>query len=257
MTESDDIGLKAVSDQEGNPKGLNRESFGLYKQIADIWRQKIISGEYKAGDILPSEREIAAELNVSRIPVREAMKSLEYIGVVRQVRGQGVYVKKADLGELLRIVGPMGTKPDPVVFNHLFDFRLLIEPYAVEQAARLATPEEVARMKATIDEAKAFMAAGKDVEIVSFDFHLAVMQASHNEIIVLVSQFLAELLKLSRHYTQWNRVRRKEACAYHERIYKLIRDHKAEEAAAMLRQHLEDARVALTCKEGVMPRGCS
>ena len=36
MTESDNIGLKAVSDQEGNPKGLNRESFGLYKQIAGM-----------------------------------------------------------------------------------------------------------------------------------------------------------------------------------------------------------------------------
>lgn len=58
---------------------LDRSNQTLYGQIANIWRDRILSGEFKPGDVLPSEREIAAELDVSRIPVREAMKSLESI----------------------------------------------------------------------------------------------------------------------------------------------------------------------------------
>lgn len=61
---------------------LDRNNKTLYGQIADILRERIMSGEFKPGDILPSERELAEEMQVSRIPVREAMKSLEYLGVV-------------------------------------------------------------------------------------------------------------------------------------------------------------------------------
>lgn len=58
---------------------LDRNNKTLYGQIADILRERIMSGEFKPGDILPSERELAEEMQVSRIPVREAMKSLEYL----------------------------------------------------------------------------------------------------------------------------------------------------------------------------------
>ena len=76
---------------------LHRESDTLYRQIAEIWREKIVTGEYKPGDALPSERDISESLGVSRIPVREAMKSLEYLGIVKQVRGKGVFVQKTAL----------------------------------------------------------------------------------------------------------------------------------------------------------------
>lgn len=72
---------------------LDRNNKTLYGQIADILRERIMSGEFKPGDILPSERELAEEMQVSRIPVREAMKSLEYLGVVKQIRGKGVLVQ--------------------------------------------------------------------------------------------------------------------------------------------------------------------
>ena len=91
---------------ETTTPALHRESDTLYRQIAEIWREKIVSGEYKPGDALPSERDISESLGVSRIPVREAMKSLEYLGIVKQVRGKGVFVQKTDPGEVLAKIGP-------------------------------------------------------------------------------------------------------------------------------------------------------
>ena len=102
----------------------------LYGQITDILRERIMSGEFKPGDILPSERELAEEMQVSRIPVREAMKSLEYLGVVKQIRGKGVLVQTADLSNILKVVGPLVTTITPQILLNLFDFRLAIEPYA-------------------------------------------------------------------------------------------------------------------------------
>lgn len=95
---------------------LDRNNKTLYGQIADILRERIMSGEFKPGDILPSERELAEEMQVSRIPVREAMKSLEYLGVVgedmsietaqqaAQLAALNILaVLKLDLGDLDRI----------------------------------------------------------------------------------------------------------------------------------------------------------
>lgn len=114
---------------------LDRNNKTLYGQIADILRERIMSGEFKPGDILPSERELAEEMQVSRIPVREAMKSLEYLGVVKQIRGKGVLVQTADLSNILKVVGPLVTTITPQILLNLFDFRLAIEPYGAAQAA--------------------------------------------------------------------------------------------------------------------------
>ena len=174
------------------PHTLDRSTTTLYKQIADIWRGRIIAGDFKPGDVLPSEREIASELQVSRIPVREAMKSLECLGVVNQVRGKGVIVQTADLANILRVVGPLVTNITPKFLDNLFEFRLLIEPYAAEQAAKFATDEELKELKETLDRNRKAVEAGERSEEESFAFHVQIMKASHNDVISVVSIFLGE-----------------------------------------------------------------
>ncbi len=126
---------------------LDRNNKTLYGQIADILRERIMSGEFKPGDILPSERELAEEMQVSRIPVREAMKSLEYLGVVKQIRGKGVLVQTADLSNILKVVGPLVTTITPQILLNLFDFRLAIEPYGAAQAPSWQPKQKLRRFK--------------------------------------------------------------------------------------------------------------
>lgn len=112
---------------------LDRNNKTLYGQIADILRERIMSGEFKPGDILPSERELAEEMQVSRIPVREAMKSLEYLGVVKQIRGKGVLVQTADLSNILKVVGlssPLSLRKSCSIFL-IFDW--LLSPMALHR----------------------------------------------------------------------------------------------------------------------------
>ncbi|HWR31396.1 MAG TPA: winged helix-turn-helix domain-containing protein, partial [Negativicutes bacterium] len=70
----------------------NNETDALYMQIVERIRQWILKGQLKDGDLLPSERDLAQMFDVSRVPVREALKVLEFLGAVKHVRGKGVYV---------------------------------------------------------------------------------------------------------------------------------------------------------------------
>ena len=226
-------------------KLLDRSNQTLYGQIANIWRDRILSGEFKPGDVLPSEREIAAELEVSRIPVREAMKSLEYLGVVRQQRGKGVVVQEADLGNALKVIGPLVTTITPEILENLFDFRLLIEPYAAEQAALHATKQELQSIFEAIETHRKAYLNKQKAENFSFDFHYRVLMASHNEIIAIVSRFLSEVQHYSRHLTLWNEERRKSAFADHCAIYEAIAARNPNLARETMRRHLLEAKEKL------------
>ena len=227
---------------------LDRSTTTLYKQIADIWRERIVSGEFKPGDALPSEREIASELQVSRIPVREAMKSLEYLGVVNQVRGKGVIVQAADLANILRVVGPLVTNITPKLLDNLFEFRLLIEPYAAEQAAKFATDEELQELKAILERNRKAVEAGERAEEESFAFHVQVMKASHNDVISVVSIFLGELQRYSRHLSLWNAERRAQSYDYHRRIYEVIASRDAGGARQVMCEHLMQTKLVLSSR---------
>lgn len=231
---------------------LDRSNQTLYVQIANIWRDRILSGEFKPGDVLPSEREIAAELDVSRIPVREAMKSLEYLGVVRQERGKGLVVQEADLGNALKVVGPLVTTITPKILDDLFQFRLLIEPYAAEQAAKYATSEELDRMAEAIDRQRRAILNNEQAEYVSFQFHYSVMFASHNEIVAIVSRFLTEVQHYSRHMTLWNEERRRNAYVEHNKVYQAICSRSPEAARKAMYEHLAKAQKVLPTTPGVV-----
>lgn len=195
-----------------------------------------MSGEFKPGDILPSERELAEEMQVSRIPVREAMKSLEYLGVVKQIRGKGVLVQTADLSNILKVVGPLVTTITPQILLNLFDFRLAIEPYGAAQAAKLATEEEIKTLQEILEA---------NVRGNSFEFHLRLMQASHNEVIATVSLFLSELQRQSRHLTLWNKERREDAYCEHKKVFEAIKNHDSELAFQIMKNHLLEAKEQL------------
>lgn len=123
----------------------------LYRMIANQIKEKIALGGFKAGERLPSERELAEMLEVSRPSVREALIALEIEGWVDVRVGSGVYVtgpeKRHGAGEA---VGA-GSTPAAALLDvgaaDLLQARLLIEPLCAELAARNATTEQLKLME--------------------------------------------------------------------------------------------------------------
>ena len=109
----------------------------LSENIADKIKRRIVTGEYKVNEQLPSEQELADSLNVSRTTVREAVKRLVSLHVLEIKRGKGTFVTTLPgLSD-----DPLGLDfvPEDRLFHDLYEFRLSIEP----ALWRLKTPPAV------------------------------------------------------------------------------------------------------------------
>lgn len=118
--------------------------------IANQIKDKISNGSYKAGERLPSERELAEMLEVSRPSVREALIALEIEGWVDVRVGSGVYVN--GLESHIFMGDAPAAEPTPAALldigaADLLQARLLVEPYCAELAARNATPAQLKLME--------------------------------------------------------------------------------------------------------------
>jgi DNA-binding FadR family transcriptional regulator len=155
------------------------EARRLYRQIADQLRSLIDSGEYAVGSRLPTERELADQLEVSRPTVREALIALEVEGRVRIRVGSGIYVTEpADATPVLSAVieGPF----------ELLRAREFLEGAIAEQAARVATKEDIARIDAALVAMENVDHPGEASMVHDRAFHIAIAGCLGNAVLVRV-----------------------------------------------------------------------
>ncbi len=124
--------------------------------------EMILSGELKPGDRLPSERELADKMNISKTIVHDGIRELSRIGFLDVVSRKGVYVadytSTGNLDTLFAIIGYRGGMPDKKMINSLLDCRLYLECPALEILAENHTPEDIAQLKKLQDDVEAALA---------------------------------------------------------------------------------------------------
>ena len=128
-------------------------------QIADLLARRILDGGYQVGDRLPTERELAAEFNTNRNAIREAIKRLEGLGMVRARQGSGIYVEEMELGGSVQMLDLLVTHGDGSVnipfLRDALEFRGSIMRMVVRAAA-------VRRTDAELDELRRLTAERRD-----------------------------------------------------------------------------------------------
>lgn len=135
---------------------------------------------FQAGDKMPNELQLAQELGISRVTLREAMRMLCARSVVEIRRGRGTYVTAAS-GEFISSKADFSMVVNVNASNQdMLDMRMMIEPTAAYYAAKRATEEEIQRIKELSLEIEKTIAEGKNRIKVEQDFHNAIAQASHN-----------------------------------------------------------------------------
>ena len=97
-----------------------------YEKILDWFKSQILSGDLKQGDVIPSERELAARFGVSRVPVREALRILEYIGIIRNTP-EGMVVQQVDI-QLLSPKADFAAQITRDTIEDLFEVRIFWNP---------------------------------------------------------------------------------------------------------------------------------
>jgi GntR family transcriptional repressor for pyruvate dehydrogenase complex len=160
------------------------------EEIAEQLRSLILGGQYPPGSKLPPERELSKPLRVNRASLREALKKLEHLGLVRIRQGDGTRVQNfMETGgiELVQHLLPLaGGKPE--LIRDLLEFRRIFG----REIARLAaarTPKSTAdglvKLRELADRADKSAGALELFEI-DFDFYVAVAQLSGNQVMLLL-----------------------------------------------------------------------
>lgn len=210
-----------------------------YEQIIASINTAVLRGDLKEGDKLPSERELADLFETSRVPVREAIKVLEFCGIVEQVAGGGMIVKNIELSSLLqKLYFAIATTDDTL--RELFEIRLRLESYAAERAAEARTEADLQEMKAAIESMEQDLQFRRSPFANSLRFHNAVVNASGNNVLADVYKYLYSLLNLSRTRTLSDLQHQPAALAFHKRIYGRILIRDSAGAGADMLEHMQN-----------------
>jgi len=154
----------------------------LSEEIAEQIKGLIASGDLKPGDRIPSERELATMLGVSRPSVREAIMVLDAMGFLEARQGGGTYVRSLTDNGIADPLTRLVEKKDPVMLRSLVEVRMGLESWSAYMAAQRANPEEIDEMRRlyTIMEKQASRGAW-DSEV-DAQFHYVITAASHNSL---------------------------------------------------------------------------
>jgi GntR family transcriptional regulator, transcriptional repressor for pyruvate dehydrogenase complex len=220
-----------------------RKSTGLPDKIYGDILHRILDGEYKEGERLPTEHALAERFETSRPTVREALARLRADGIIVTRHGSGTTVARRPDPEVRRFA-PLESLSD---IRRCYDFRIVTEAGAAALAAQMADAGDIAAIEAAWLELERVVetqgiGAGDD-----FTFHFAVARASRNQFFITMMSFIEEQIvfsmNLSRNLSLVKTVeRRRLVQAEHRAVLEAIRRGDAAAAEQSMRRHLQNAR---------------
>lgn len=219
------------------PLGKPIESRYVADDVVDRLVTAVGLGVYVGGQQLPTERELAAMLGVSRTSVRDALKQLTASGYLEVRRGRkGGYFVLSDWGpdsaqHVRRQLVARWSE-----FEHIFDARTLVEPMIARTAAARRSSDDIVAMQAAV---RAYVdAATRDASrVADTALHLAVAEATHNPILIGMSVDLRAKITLNLGAEPFSAEARRTAIVQHEQLVTAIVEARGDDAAAIAARH--------------------
>ena len=220
----------------------------LYENAADQIQTLILRKKYAPGDRLPSERSLAQQFHISRHSLREALRILDVMGLIEIKVGDGIYVKEVNFLPYIESLNfsirtRLQVERDTLV--KLWETRRMLEVGMVDIAARKINDSFlkslwwcIEEMKKNIDHQDAFISSG-------IRFHRLIAEIGQNEVLILVWDMLANLIRTSQ-----NKIYRipwspKKALAAHKKIYRALEARDSKKAVEAMKQHMLEEEKAL------------
>lgn len=217
--------------------------------VRDQLRKAIDSGDFMPGEALPSERELVEAFQVSRVSVREAIRSLEAIGYVEVHQGRGSFVTKAPTDEYISVFTRWLAVHKQEVMD-LLKVRGALDELAAEGAAQRAGDSALHRIRHAHD---AFSLAAQEPvakldRLVDLDiaFHQAIAEASGSTLLMHLLQDLNQHLGESRKITLAPSGRPAKSAAEHASIVDAIQGRRHKDARQAVATHLAAVRTAVS-----------
>ncbi len=228
------------------PVAQDKLSHGVVRQIEEL----ILRGIIRPGERLPSERELSERMGVSRPSLREALADLQDRGLLTSKAGAGVFVADVLGSAFAPALVTLFATHDTAVFDYI-SFRRDMEGLAAERAAQFGSDTDL-QVIATI-YAKMEAAHQKrdpaDEAALDADFHLAIIEASHNVVMLHMMRSMYQLLREGVFYNRTimfkQRLTRDQLLDQHRAINDALQARDAKAARAAVESHLGFVETAL------------
>ncbi|MCX7795070.1 MAG: FCD domain-containing protein [bacterium] len=148
------------------------------------------SSNLKIGDRLPSERELANELRVSRPLLREALRKMESLNLIEVLAGKGIFVKAPLKNGMSYIVLHIDQEKERVL--EMLDIRKLLEKYAMEEAIKNISEDEVVELERWVNLLEEKLRRGDDSREENWTFHSIIYRSTRNKFLFDILDALKE-----------------------------------------------------------------
>jgi GntR family transcriptional repressor for pyruvate dehydrogenase complex len=211
----------------------------------------ILRGILRPGERLPSERELSERLGVSRPSLREAIAELQEKGLLTTRAGAGIYVADVLGSAFSEALVKLFAAHDEAVFDYI-SFRRDMEGLAAERAARLASDTDLKVIQTIFDKMNSVSSKRDpaDEARLDADFHLAIIEASHNVVMLHMMRSMYQLLREGVFYNRQvmfkQRTTRDTLLNQHRVINDALQARDPQAARASVEAHLDYVRASLT-----------
>jgi GntR family transcriptional repressor for pyruvate dehydrogenase complex len=219
----------------------------VYESVVSQLQQLVTEGKLQPGDKLPSERELCRMFQVGRSSVRDAIRHLQTLGVVRSRHGGGTIVQDLAPESIVTPLATMLTRRRMLV-EELMDVRAIVEPPLAERAARNASPEDLARLRAIVQRQQQRLRAGDLSVDEDAEFHAIIAQAAGNRVMLSVLDVLMNLLSETRARALQGRARSVRSVSAHGKILRALERGDPAAAEKAMREHVLGIREVVARK---------
>ncbi len=225
----------------------------IYEEIMEQLKNMITRGELKPGDKLPSERDLAEALKVSRASVREALTALETVGILDIRPGEGTFVKRSSDSETIEPLALLlAFEQNPG--GQMMEVRRILETESAALAAVRATTEDLQKIE---DSLQVMRTADSISEAVEADlrFHYAIAEATKNTVLLRIMNTVADLM----HHT-FRKDREDiyaktgaQVISEHEAIINAIKNREPQKAWTKMLEHINNIEANLNSVSPLSP----
>ncbi|MET1082861.1 MAG: GntR family transcriptional regulator, partial [Burkholderiales bacterium] len=210
-----DLHLDALSTAEIRP--LSRHGQSLSVLLAAHFEGLIATGEIAPGTKLPSERELATSMSVSRSSLREAMHELESKHLISRVQGRGTVV----LGPMAGVEKLLAMSAGDTDQKYAAELRAILEPSVASLAAYRATPASLLQLRDVLDKSHENLLQAESLRL-DVEFHLLLARAAQNPLLTALHTMASDWTSEVRQHSHTTKEARRISVVGHRVIFDAV-----------------------------------
>ena len=206
----------------------------LTSQVMESVKRYIVDNDLRPGDRLPTEKELVADLRVSRNILREALKSLEAVGLIQIRVGDGMYVCEFDYATVLNHIS-FAVSRTKQELKHFMHARVVIEVGALQFIVSRIEDEDIARLESILDRYEQAATLEQSAKI-DLEFHQRLLAISRNPVLAEFGTFLGRFFIEALYFVCVDP--KPHTSSAHRELLDALRDRDLARAGEIMRAHI-------------------